>query len=128
MTASKPLKDILKRSMELWRLYRYLRFIKKHSKTNKIEYQKLNELYGVKHSLSKDSVKTIWATAMHDDYVTVDDGVHARLTLKGRTFIEYGLYGFLNAALRQYFSPLLFISGVVTLADFSYHAWRHFHH
>lgn len=119
---------IIKYIVDLWRHYRFLRFAKKELKRDSFqEYRDIQNAYRAKRKLEQKELSELWNELLDDEYVMViGSQSHLRITAKGKRLIGGGLYGYINALLKEKGAPLLVLSGIVTLADFGYHVAKHF--
>lgn len=127
-TSSNADKGILKSIMDLWRYYKFLRFAKKQLKKDRFqEYTQIKNAYRTKHHMNEGKLVDLWDELLDEKYVMVMNSNNLRITSQGKSLIGGGLYGYTNAILKEKGAPILFLSGVSTLAGFIYIVWKHLH-
>jgi hypothetical protein len=108
---------IIKAIMELWRHYQFVRYVKKYPKRMSVEYTQVLNDYRAKLRLDENEIDDLWNDAVDKDYLEVYNGGCMRLRAKGKELVELGLYGFINALLKQHGAPILWLAGVASIVN-----------
>jgi len=120
---------IIRCIVDLWRQYRFLRYINKQVKQDRNrEYLQILNAYREKRHLSEERISDLWEEAFDSDYVMIMAGSRLRIKAKGKDLIEFGLYGFVKTLVNQHLAPVTWLAAVVAIADFMYrlahHHWK----
>lgn len=107
-------RGIIRGIMELWRLYRFVLYIKNHPK---VEYSQLRSDYRTAAGLSEQVVADLWDTAIRDEFIYPDDGRHPHLLFKGKKLTEMYGYGFLAVAIKEYGGPIVLLAGIASIIN-----------
>jgi hypothetical protein len=109
--------------METWELYKFLRYVKKQTKTMDVKELDIKNGFKSKTGQNDRQVNQITERAFERHYTYYRDN-NLYLTYDGYLFIEWGLYGFLNELITRKGRPITWIAGAITLIDIVYHVWR----
>jgi hypothetical protein len=121
------MRGILGSIMDLWKQYRFLRFIKKELKKSRSKQLHLiRSAYREKYNLEEQEVSDVWEELIDEKYIWINNDNSLRITARGKKLIGGAWYGYLSALLREKGAPILFLSGVATLGDLAYLVYRHF--
>jgi membrane protein YqaA with SNARE-associated domain len=126
MTVSNSLRGILKYIMDLWHQYRFLRFVKREVvKDRNKKFESIQSAYREHFNLTEEQLSDRWEEAYDNEYIRLEGEGRIRITAQGKALIGGGLYGFINAILREKGAPILFLSGLATISDLAYLILRH---
>lgn len=107
----------IKRIMELWRLYCFLRFVKHQIEIRENQYTQIINAYRQEKRLNDGAVNDLWEVAIEQNYLTTDGTTTVRLKDKGRRLTEMKGYGFIVVAIKQYGEPLVLLAGIASIIN-----------
>lgn len=116
------MRRIIKRIVELWQLYKFLRYVKNQTKDEDIKELTIINGYRAKlenkkpGATGKDGYKVnmLCERCFKDSYVYYDNN-NLYLTSRGEIFVEGGLYGFLNEFVTRSKLPVLSVSWIISI-------------